>query len=314
LAETAREDRAIRYLLGKMSELEENQFEAQYFADDDLFEEMVGLENELIDSYVRGELSDSERQQFEHGYLTAPASRENLRFAKAFAGCPSKVNGKIAVSGLRSVTERNSPPVPATRAWPVRVTFAAMLLVAIVSVSWMVVANRRLHHEIDQMRAQQARLPREESGLPQQSAELSAQPRDKTLDGEQEQRIANVRPPGPDIIALALSPGLDRSTDGPKKLVISPATLLVQLQLYLERDDYPSYSASLETAEGAQVWKKNGLKRHPGRGATVPVILGIPASVLQGNDYLVRLTGVAANGKVEEVEDYRFLVVRHVTK
>jgi len=58
-------------------------------------------------------------------------------------------------------------------------------------------------------------------------------------------------------------------------------------------------------AEGKQVWKKNGLKGQSGRRSGLPVTLSVPASVLQGNDYLVRLTGVAANGKVEEVAGYR---------
>jgi hypothetical protein len=86
LAEIRREERAIRYLLGRMSEHEENEFEAQYFADDNLFEEMVGLENELIDSYVRGELSEPDRRQFEQGYLTSTARRKNLQFAEVLVG------------------------------------------------------------------------------------------------------------------------------------------------------------------------------------------------------------------------------------
>jgi hypothetical protein len=265
---------------------------------------MVGLENELIDSYVNGELPEPQRQQFEQAYLTSTAGRQNLQFARVFADYPSKASGKNAIANLRSVTERESPP--AAISWSTRVVFAALALAAIICVSWVTILNRRLHHEIDQMRVQQAGIQQAETELRQQLAVLSTQLSDNAFGGGQK----NVRPSGSDIVALALTPGLDRSTGGPRKLDISPATLLVQLQLYLEHDDYPIYNVSLETAEGAQLWKKNGLKGHPGRGAGIPVTLGIPASVLQAKDYLVRLTGVAASGKVEEVADYRFLVVR----
>ena len=48
-----RQERAKRYLLGQMSEQEVIEFEAQYFSNDDLFEEMTSVENEMIDSPLR---------------------------------------------------------------------------------------------------------------------------------------------------------------------------------------------------------------------------------------------------------------------
>ena len=305
LAANARNDKAIRYLLGKMSEQEESQFEAQYFADNDLFEEMIGLENDLLESYARGDLTGAEREQFERGYLNSAAGRKNLRFAKAFAGHLSQAEVRAPSVAPNRAPERS--PFPRVSAWPTPAAFAAVALIILFSISWMAVVNSRLHHQIDQMRAQQAGLQVQETELRQQLAVLSAQLRDKASGAGQAEQLANVRPPGPDIIALALTPGMDRSSR-PKKLVVSPATLLVQLQLYLEHDDYPSYSASVETAEDAQLWKKNGLKTHPGSEGG-RVTLGIPAAILQGNVYLVRLTGVAADGKVEDVGDYHFLVV-----
>jgi len=135
---------------------------------------MVGLENELVDSYVRGDLSESEKQEFEQGYLTSAASRKNLQFAKVLPPIQPKRNGKIGVTGLPRIAERSSPPLPAI-SWPARVAFAALAVIAVVSISWMAVVNQRLHHEIDQIRGQQAGLQREETELRQKLAELSAQ-------------------------------------------------------------------------------------------------------------------------------------------
>jgi len=80
----------------------------------------------------------------------------------------------------------------------------------------MAVVNQRLHHEIDQIRGQQAGLQREETELRQKLAELSAQ----LLGRGQEE---NVRPPGPDVIALAL-PGPGQEYRRAERAVVSPAT------------------------------------------------------------------------------------------
>jgi len=44
----------------------------------------------------------------------------------------------------------------------------------------------------------------------------------------------------------------------------------------MEHNDYPSYNASVEMAEGKQVWKKNGLKGQSGRRSGLPVTLKRP--------------------------------------
>jgi len=77
--------KALRYLLGLCSLREAVEVEKRYFTDDDFFEELSALENELMDAFVRDELSAPERQKFERGYLISPARRANVEFAKALA-------------------------------------------------------------------------------------------------------------------------------------------------------------------------------------------------------------------------------------
>jgi len=49
------------------TEEETAEFEAQCFDDEELFAEMLELESDLLHSYVRGELSPAEQQEFETG-------------------------------------------------------------------------------------------------------------------------------------------------------------------------------------------------------------------------------------------------------
>ena len=59
------DDLMKRYLLGDVSDEEQIRLEECYFVDDDVFEQLSALEDELIDDYVRGELAEPQRNQFE---------------------------------------------------------------------------------------------------------------------------------------------------------------------------------------------------------------------------------------------------------
>jgi anti-sigma factor RsiW len=71
------------YLLGELSEFEQDQLEARYFVDDALFERLLEIEDDLIDRYARGDISDRERLRLERHFLKSPARRTRVRFAEA---------------------------------------------------------------------------------------------------------------------------------------------------------------------------------------------------------------------------------------
>jgi len=71
-----------RYLLGGLSVPERARLEERYFNNDDLFEEMEMVEDELIDAYVRRQLSESESQLFEENYLSSERRRDKAGIAR----------------------------------------------------------------------------------------------------------------------------------------------------------------------------------------------------------------------------------------
>ncbi len=72
-----------RYFLGDLPLEERVRLEDRYLLDVALFEGLLAAENDLIDAYVRGELTEAERQQFEMEYLKSPEGHERLDFARA---------------------------------------------------------------------------------------------------------------------------------------------------------------------------------------------------------------------------------------
>lgn len=75
--------RITAYLLGELSEREQEQLEARYFADDALFEQLLAIEDELIDRYAHGEMAGTERLRLERHFMKSPARRKRVRFAEA---------------------------------------------------------------------------------------------------------------------------------------------------------------------------------------------------------------------------------------
>lgn len=72
-----------RYLLGELSETDEEQVEHRLLSDDNYFEELEVIETELIDQYAQGELSTAQLEQFERYFLRAPERQHKLACALA---------------------------------------------------------------------------------------------------------------------------------------------------------------------------------------------------------------------------------------
>jgi hypothetical protein len=77
------EDEIVRYLLGEMEEPELVAVENRLMSDSSFFAEIRAFEDELIDSYLSGELSAPQEKRFREHFLRTPARQQLLQFAQA---------------------------------------------------------------------------------------------------------------------------------------------------------------------------------------------------------------------------------------
>ncbi len=70
-----------RYLLGQLTEAEEERLELRLLTEPAFIEEFDTIVDEITDQYVSGELPASERKQVEKYFLTARQRRDNANFA-----------------------------------------------------------------------------------------------------------------------------------------------------------------------------------------------------------------------------------------
>jgi hypothetical protein len=79
------EDKIKKYFLGELAEVETDCFEEEFAQNPELAEQVQIVENELIDAFVKNQLTQKEIKLFKSNYLTTEKRFEKLNFAKLFS-------------------------------------------------------------------------------------------------------------------------------------------------------------------------------------------------------------------------------------
>jgi uncharacterized membrane protein YciS (DUF1049 family) len=317
----------IGYLLGNLPEEQRLQVEGEFLSDDQSYERLLALENELFYDYAQNKLSPGEREQFEKRFLSSEQNRKRAELASALAR-------KMSESAPAGNTEKSIADREPRHFWQsiksyfvaqsaaMRISLAALAMVSFALI-WLVVGIVRLRNEFNQFRAQRAvqvdrlqqqaqreiaraddlnlKLEREideNAMLRQELSKMHAQ------SGEQGERF-------PSVISLVLAPSIVRDqASRMKKLYLPLGASMLKLLLKLKGEvEYKSYQVALLTAEGAERWSQGMLQaQRTGSGRSIE--LWLPAKILAPGDYELRLKGVASDGTLEETGDYYYLSVR----
>lgn len=302
----------IRYLLGELPAAEQTTLEQEYFADPQLFDQLVEAENDLIDEYARGRLSPETRRRFEQYYLAHSKRRERSRFAQVLAARLDRA-GELPSAAIpteswlqRLLTALQGPKL----AW----SFAVALVLLIAGVAWFALQTRHLHQELAKNEAERNGQEQHQKDLQQQlGVERS---RADQLAGELARaRSETTRPtatpsntPAPMLATLVLSiTGLRGAEAAPAAVLnIPPGTEEARIQLNLKDNDYSNYSVVIQSADGKQIFKRDGLQSKGKPRASLVVTL--PASKLSTGDYILTLKGVTQTGDVEDLSKSFFRV------
>jgi len=305
-----------RYLLGQASDTEEQELEDRYVDDDNYFEHLETIEEELIDAYVAGDLSGDERRHFEQHFLSSTQRCERVAFARALAAKASETRASIA------------PPVPAAeqqswwrtwqKFWRMRqpleqaLAFAALAVLVLVG-SWSVLQNYQLRRQLTGLRAEQTALQSESQDLlklVEDQRTLHQQLNDsleqeRTTRSKLEQSLQRAQRPTA-IASFILMPGTVRGEEQ-RTLLIRSNTDAVQFQLDLENEaeNNVQYRVAVRTAENQEVWSQDGLRpRRTAAGRAI--ILNLPANLLPPGNYVILVRMVTSRGDIDDAGQYSF--------
>jgi hypothetical protein len=290
MREESENDEAIRRLLLGLSDDEERRSAEELFMTDPEYREKVLMaEDDLIEGYLDGSLSEGERERFRAHFLSTPRQQRRVRVARSlrsFAAVEVTAHSPPAVEDdpqpigwLRRLADALRLRSPA-----VYVPLAAALLVALVFGSWWLFESSRAR----QLRAQEEARRLEVERLLARFNDPSG---------------AGLPEPGSPVFSLPLMPVNVRG----EALTVppQPESGVVELRLLRADDGYKSYKATLHRVGGLSQYSIPGLRAaDTSAGRAVPV--RIPARLLTPGTYRLKLSGVGADGRPVELDEYTF--------
>lgn len=308
-----------RYLLGDLPEAERLALEQEFFADDETFEQVWAVENDLIDRYVRGRLTPVDKELFEKNYLASPVHRERLDFSRTL------------IQTADSSALPQTPPSENRQSLPWWMAFtqlfrgnlmplgmAAMMVLLIIGGIWLFTERARLRNQMNQLedakKTEQQRREELEKKIEteRQRREELASELDRLRQQQQTKPEGEpATPPPPDaaeprsVVSLLLSPMILRGGDEAPPLKITQGIKEVRLQLKTQEAEARNFRASIRTVEGATIWNGTANRRS---GAIVNVL--VPAALLSTNDYILTLTATDSGSEPQEIGRYFFRVVK----
>ncbi len=306
------DDRLLtRYLLGVLPAEEAERLDGLSVADEEFAWRLNGIENDLVDAYVRGELSDEDLPQFKAFYLSSPTRRHKVEFAEGLLALEHKAAALPAKT--KAVASRVKKE---EQAFPWRMFsgprfgfqwgFASAALVALVVAGYLLSENLRLRTQVSEAQAQHAALDRRAQELEQQLNQERLT-KAETLKELEHARESQINLDQLKTVSLLLPPPTRGASQVATLYFPSRADLAV-LVLALESDDFPAYRATLkDPATNQALWRSTSLTA-TSSGDKKVVSVGFRASLLKQQNYIVELTGLRG-GAAEPVGGYPFRVM-----
>lgn len=321
------DENAVDYLLGELSEDDQVRLEERFFRDSQLSDLLSEVEDDIVDRYTRGGLSDRQRRLFESRFLITERRREKLVFARTLWIAEKGRSSESSQLRQTKVGWWTQLATFIVRSRPLlSYSLAAIALLVLIS-AWMAVSEfRGLRREAAQLNAarveserQNEQLQREAEDLRRRNDDLAATNQDlerERSEGEHQIQTPanrgsqNERSSIKSFLTFILSPGY-RSAEVPKALVLPDGLETVRLQLKLNpADEYSSYEVNLHFASGDAVRSWRNLHASVANGERV-MALSIPAVRLNAGQYELTLRGVSSSGAVEELGYYYFNIQKN---
>ena len=301
-----------KYLLGELPEPDRSQLADQYFVDENFFDELLDVENELLDQYVCGQLRPDEGKNFRDYLTRLPDGYTKLATAYAL----NEARNQIRSTSLATISEDAQTPAVAAPVllsrWEIFRAFlfgrghlpqyvaVAILIAALCGLAFLIISSRR---EVKQLRAEQTQTEQDRSNAQQQAR--VPQENEATI---QEQKNQQNNRKSHALAVHVFSPAL-RSTGTPDSITISDATKSVLLVMPIPEDEQiTTYDAMLRTTGGQFVWRNERVKPQKSRqGRTAS--LRLPAARLTQSSYKLTLQGTTNDG-VEIAHDFYFNITK----
>jgi hypothetical protein len=327
----AKEDEVIaRYLLGSLTEQEQSALEERFFADNEFFERMLEVEEDLIDEYLQDELPDSEHEQMEKLLRSSRRQWHELEFNRLLAYDVrkflarskklSEVEPTLASVGEPARWQRLIGPLWEHTSWARSTPVAALVLSALIVP--LLVWNFMLKNDIRRLQLERAQLETNDEELKKEinrQNETIEQLRRQVGDEQQKrqeldkklaqmQRAAPSQPSSAGPIFLSAD-SISRDNSQLSAIRINPGARQIRIELELgPNESFEYYGVTIKTFGGQKILDKNVIRTI--KNGSGNLVLSLPADSFRKGDYILTLRGRKRDEPYTEIRDYAFSVKR----
>ncbi len=183
MTESQQTEEIKRYLFSEMSDEESDAHEERYYADAEYFNELVGLETDLIDRYAIGKLNGKDLQRFEQSLEKSPERRKKIADARIFQNliAEEKANRKTIVIAAPTFWEKLSEYFKISTSG-LKLAAGTLAILLICTASFLVYRNTIMQKDFADNERQQ-----------RQEQELDEQKKRQQQESEEQKRIDEQR-------------------------------------------------------------------------------------------------------------------------
>ena len=317
MTDTHNEQLLVSFLLGSLPPGEAERLDELSVSDDAFALELSAAENDLVDAYVRGELSGKTEQQFRAAYLSTPKRREKLNFAETFYSFQQRAGVKTAPQP--KLVKQKTIDLAASRedtrnrkksgwqffrmpSFGLQWGFAAAAVVLCAATVYLADSNHQLHDQV-------ARTEAERSTLAQQAQQLQRALETPPAPVKATENPSAAKPADRmTVAAFVLLPSL-RGVGSLPTVSVPADTDLVVLKLQLEANDFSKYRVSIvDSATRQPVWHSTNLQSMAD-GEKQAISFAFRKDILKQGNYTARVEGIQGNGDAEPITSYPFRAV-----
>src|SRR5579864_582702 len=166
-----------QYLLGVLPDKEAERLDELSVSDEEFAWRLEAIENDLVDAYVRGELSAEDTEHFKAFYLSSARRQEKVRFAEGLlelerrTAAPSTAESPGTISApqpSRDLTRQSSSRLFAMPRLAFQWGLTAAALALLVFGGYVLVQNLQLRRQLTEAEAQHAFLNQRAQDLQEQ--------------------------------------------------------------------------------------------------------------------------------------------------
>jgi len=294
-----------RFVLGDLDEETRCSIETEALANDELFESIESIEDEIIEEFISGTLPASERRIFTESLDRVPGRRRRIEFVKALSARNANDSTESTVVRIK---ERLRYANHARLA--IAAGFGAAAITAVAFFQVKKVATEQVPQPPI---ASVASTPAASTASPM-PVDLSAGTSSALVS---QQPGAQIAPPleapvdavaASRIVTFLLSASATRGDADTQTLELDRPDATVELQIAIDDDEFSHYSVDLRAADGSTVASERNIPVTAFRGAPV-IKLRVPGKSLATGRHELVLAGVHERG-TEEVAYIEFDVTK----